>query len=102
MKQLFEWVRPKVAIPAHGETAHLSEHAAFARSLGVPQVIRAFNGDVVRLTGEAAVVDHVQSGRIFKDGSLLIPANDRTLQTGASSPSPASCRSPSRSTSAAR
>ncbi len=80
MKQLFEWVRPKVAIPAHGETAHLSEHAAFARSLGVPQVIRAFNGDVVRLTGEAAVVDHVQSGRIFKDGSLLIPANDRTLQ----------------------
>ncbi len=80
MQQLFEWVRPKVAIPAHGETAHLSEHAAFARSLGVPQVIRAFNGDVVRLTGEAAVVDHVQAGRIFKDGSLLIPANDRTLQ----------------------
>ncbi len=24
MQQLFEWVRPKVAIPAHGETAHLS------------------------------------------------------------------------------
>ncbi len=79
MKRLFEWIRPQVAIPAHGETAHLSEHAAFARSLGVPQVIRAFNGDVVRLTGEAAVVDHVQAGRIFKDGSLLIPANDRTL-----------------------
>ncbi len=80
MQQLFEWVRPKVAIPAHGETAHLSEHAAFARALGVPQVIRAFNGDVVRLTGEAAVVDHIQAGRIFKDGSLLIPANDRTIQ----------------------
>ncbi len=80
MQKLFEWVRPKVAIPAHGEAAHLSEHAAFARSLGVPQVIRAFNGDVVRLTGEAAVVDHVQTGRVFKDGSLLIPASDRTLQ----------------------
>ncbi len=79
MKRLFEWIRPQVAIPAHGETAHLSEHAAFARSLGVPQVIRAFNGDVVRLTGEAAVVDHVQAGRMFKDGSLLIPASDRTL-----------------------
>jgi len=79
VKQLYNWVRPKVAIPAHGETAHLSEHANFARALGVPSVIRAFNGEVVQLSGEAGVVDQIQSGRIYKDGDLLVMATDRTV-----------------------
>jgi ribonuclease J len=79
VKQLYSWVRPKVAIPAHGETAHLSEHANFARALGVPSVIRAFNGEVVQLSGEAGVVDQIQSGRIYKDGDLLVMATDRTV-----------------------
>jgi ribonuclease J len=79
VKRLYEWVRPKVAIPAHGETAHLSEHAIFAKAQGVPNVIRAFNGEVVQLSGEPGVVDQVQSGRIFKDGDLLVSATDRTV-----------------------
>jgi ribonuclease J len=79
VKQLYSWVRPKVAIPAHGETAHLSEHAIFARAQGVPHVIRAFNGEVIQLSGEPGVVDQVQSGRIYKDGDLLVQATDRTV-----------------------
>ncbi len=79
VKQLYSWVRPKVAIPAHGETSHLSEHAIFARAQGVPHVIRAFNGEVVQLSGEPRVVDQVQSGRVFKDGELLVHATDRTV-----------------------
>jgi ribonuclease J len=79
MQRLYEWVRPKVAIPAHGETAHLSEHATFAKERGVPTVIRAFNGDVVQLSGDAAVVDQVHSGRVFKDGEILISNTDRAL-----------------------
>jgi ribonuclease J len=79
VKRLYEWVRPKVAIPAHGETAHLSEHAIFAKAQGVPHVIRAFNGEVVQLSGAPGVVDQVQSGRIFKDGDLLVNATDRTV-----------------------
>jgi ribonuclease J len=79
VKQLYSWVRPKVAIPAHGETSHLSEHAIFAKAQGVPNVIRAFNGEVVQLSGQPGVVDQVQSGRIFKDGDLLVQATDRTV-----------------------
>jgi ribonuclease J len=79
MKQLFEWVRPRVAVPAHGEAAHLSEHAAFARAQGVPTVIRAFNGDMVRLSGDAGVVDQVTVGRVYRDGDLMVSATDRTL-----------------------
>ncbi len=36
MRRLFDWIRPQVAVPAHGEAAHLTEHAAFAKAAGVP------------------------------------------------------------------
>ncbi|MET0605437.1 MAG: ribonuclease J, partial [Beijerinckiaceae bacterium] len=73
LKRMYEWVRPKIAVPAHGEALHLTEHAAFAKAQGVPHVLRAFNGAMVRLApGVAEIVDHVRSGRRLKDGELLI------------------------------
>jgi ribonuclease J len=80
MRRLYDWIRPAVAVPAHGEPAHLTEHAAFAKAAGVPHVIRALNGEVVQLTGDApGVVDQVQSGRIYKDGDILVTAKDRAI-----------------------
>jgi ribonuclease J len=79
VKRLYEWVRPKVAIPAHGEASHLTEHAAFAKAAGVPHVIRAFNGDMVQLTGEPGVVDQFHAGRLYKDGDILLQATDRAV-----------------------
>ena len=74
------WVRPKILIPAHGEPLHLAEHAKLARGAGVPQVLVCRNGDLVQLApGPAAIVDEVPSGRLYKDGSLLIEAESRTV-----------------------
>jgi ribonuclease J len=74
------WVRPKILIPAHGEALHLAEHAKLARGAGVPQVLVCRNGDLVQLApGPAAIVDEVPSGRLYKDGSLLIDAESRTV-----------------------
>jgi ribonuclease J len=80
MAELYRWIRPKVAIPAHGEAAHLTEHAAFARAAGVPHVIRAFNGDMVRLSGDSPeTIDTVSAGRIYRDGEILLPAADAAI-----------------------
>ena len=80
LKRMYEWVRPKIAVPAHGEALHLTEHAAFAKAQGVPHVLRAFNGAMVRLApGVAEIVDHVRSGRRLKDGELLIDVADPTI-----------------------
>ena len=69
------WVRPRILVPAHGEALHLAEHAKLARGAGVPQVLVCRNGDLVQLApGPAAIVDEVPSGRLYKDGSLLIDA----------------------------
>ena len=69
------WVRPKILIPAHGEALHLSEHAKLARAVGVPEVLLCRNGDLVCLApGPAQIVDQLPSGRLYKDGTLLVAA----------------------------
>ena len=74
------WVRPKILIPAHGEALHLAEHAALARGAGVPHVLICRNGDLVRLGQNGAeIIDEVPSGRLYKDGSLLIDGESRTV-----------------------
>src|SRR6202042_3263012 len=49
LAKMYAWLKPRIAIPAHGEPVHLSEHVAFAKALGVREVVRAFDGDIVKL-----------------------------------------------------
>ncbi len=77
---MIKWVRPTILIPAHGEALHLAEHAKLARNAGVPQVLVCRNGDLVKLApGPAAIIDEIPSGRLYKDGSLLIDAEAPTV-----------------------
>ena len=77
LAKMYAWVRPKIAIPAHGEPLHLTEHAIFAKAQGVKQVVRAFNGDVVLLQdGEAGVIGQIDHGRQYKDGEVLLAPGD--------------------------
>jgi ribonuclease J len=80
LARMYEWTRPRVAVPAHGEALHLEEHATFARRLGAQEVVHARNGTVVRLApGAAEIVEHVRAGRVYKDGDIVTPAEDRAL-----------------------
>jgi len=80
MEQMYSWVRPKIAIPVHGEALHMAEHAALAKRMGVKEVILANDGDMVRLApGEPDVVDTVPAQRLLKDGSLLIEEAARVV-----------------------
>jgi ribonuclease J len=78
LRDMIGWVRPQILIPAHGEAVHLAEHAELARRAGVPQVLVCRNGDLVRIApGPAEIIDEVPSGRLYKDGSLLVSAEDK-------------------------
>jgi len=80
MRRMYEWTRPRIAIPAHGEDLHLAEHAAFARAQGVETVVKARNGTLVRIApGRAEIDDHVPSGRLYRDGDIVIPATDKAI-----------------------
>src|SRR5205807_9519066 len=80
MEELYRWVRPRIAIPVHGEALHLSEHGKLARAIGVPEVVLCGDGDLVRLAPDpASVIDEVPAARLYKDGALLISAEERTV-----------------------
>ena len=71
--QMYQAVKPQIAIPVHGEALHLSTHARFAKAQGVPDVIQSVNGKIVRLApGPAGVIGEVTVGRLFKDGRLIV------------------------------
>jgi ribonuclease J len=75
LKEMYGWVKPRIAIPMHGESRHLAEHAKLARAAGVKEVLDVRNGDMVRLApGEAEVIDEAPVGRLFRDGNLLVPS----------------------------
>jgi ribonuclease J len=79
LEELISWVKPKILIPVHGEALHLREHADLARKCGVQEVIVCRNGDLVELAPSPGIVDEVPSGRIYKDGTLLVDASERTV-----------------------
>jgi ribonuclease J len=80
MRDMYGWVRPQIAVPVHGEALHLAEHAKLARAAGVKDVILCANGDLVRLApGPTGVIDEVRAGRLYKDGRLIVDAEQRTV-----------------------
>jgi ribonuclease J len=77
LEQLYGWLRPDIAVPVHGEGRHLEAHAQLAERLGVPEVVRARNGALVRLApGPASIIDDVPVGRLYRDGSIITRADD--------------------------
>src|SRR6185312_12122053 len=49
LRRMYEWVRPRIAVPVHGEAAHLVAHGGLAAECGVPEVAQIRNGDMLRL-----------------------------------------------------
>ena len=73
LAEMYRWVRPRVAVPVHGELRHMTEHARLARALQVPQAIVLRNGHMLRLApGRAEIVDETPSGRLHLDGKVLV------------------------------
>lgn len=72
LKRMYDWVRPEILVPVHGEAAHLMAHAELARQSGIESVPHVRNGDVVRLApGSAEVIGEAPHGRIYRDGDLI-------------------------------
>ncbi|CDN47406.1 ribonuclease J [Neorhizobium galegae] len=70
--QMYEWTRPQILVPVHGEAAHLTAQAELGASVGIKTIPRVRNGNILRLApGPAEVIGDAPHGRIFKDGKLI-------------------------------
>src|SRR5262249_24206189 len=80
LEQMYGWVRPRILVPVHGEALHLAERAALGRNVGIRQTLICSNADVVRLApGSAEIVDELPQGRLYRDGRLIVSAEQRTV-----------------------
>ncbi|MDE6957831.1 MAG: ribonuclease J [Lachnospiraceae bacterium] len=71
LKLIYSLLRPKYAIPVHGEFRHLKANAGIAQSLGIPKenIFIMQSGEVIELSAdEAKIVDRVHTGAILVDG----------------------------------
>ncbi len=82
LARMYQWVRPRIAVPVHGEARHLVEHARFALSLQVPESVVVENGDLLRLApGPARIVDRVPVGRLIADGGAVVSSDSPIIRT---------------------
>ena len=71
---------PDMVLPMHGEHRHLREHVRLAKDAGIAALV-ATNGMMIDLTGDTPkVVDRIEAGRIYLDGSVLIGAMDGVVR----------------------
>ena len=62
---MYHWVKPKIAVPVHGEAIHLQVHAEIAKQTGVTKSYVGQNGDLYRLAPQPSIRSGViKVGRI--------------------------------------
>lgn len=81
LTQMYQWVRPQIAVPMHGEPRQLLAHARLAESCQVPQTIVPADGTVVRIApSPPQIVDHVPVGRMALEGDTLVPSDSGPIR----------------------
>ena len=83
IKLMYSLIRPKYAIPVHGEYRHLMAQKGLAESMGIPKenVIIMSSGDVVEIGDEGyKIADHVQAGGILVDGLGIVDVGNIVLR----------------------
>ncbi len=81
LTMMYQWIRPELSIPVHGEPRHLLAHAELAKELQVPEQLVLRNGLMARIApGPAEIIDDVPAGRLHLDGRVLVRAGEAPLR----------------------
>jgi len=80
LEKVHALIDPQMVIPMHGEHRHLREHVKLAEASGRTGVL-AVNGTMLDLSGDTPqVVDYVETGRTYLDGTVKIGALDGVVR----------------------
>lgn len=78
--EMFQWLRPQVVVPVHGERVQLDAHAEFARDCQVPLALVPSNGSVIKLApGTPQIVDHIETDVLAVDQKRIIKADHQSI-----------------------
>lgn len=80
LAKMYEWIRPEILVPVHGELRHMMEQARFGEAQGIPKTIVQQNGDVVRLVPDGpTIIGHERTGRLVLDGDTIVAADGEAM-----------------------
>ena len=72
IKQMYNWIKPYISIPVHGEPMHLVSHKKISEASQVPITKILQNGKCLKIApGDCSVVDNVETGKLIVEGKYL-------------------------------
>ncbi len=81
MNEMYNWIRPEISVPVHGEHRHLKEHNTFAKEKQIKQPVLIENGDVLKIfPGKSEIINKVNSGKLLVDGNRLVDEESSALR----------------------
>ncbi len=81
LERMYKWIRPKIAIPVHGEPRHLFEHEKLAKACGVKNVILPTDGALIDFSAKKpGKIGKAHAGKLGIDGDTLVDMNDPLLK----------------------
>ena len=76
IKQMYDWVKPQIVIPVHGERTMIEDQAELARTSQIAQVVTPQNGAVIKIAPDKAeIIDHVETGLLAVEPGRIISAS---------------------------
>ena len=82
LEALYDWLKPEILVPVHGEMRHMREQARLGKACGIPAGVVQKNGDIVRLApGSPGKLTEVLNGRLVLDGDIIAPADGESVTT---------------------
>ena len=81
LKKMYNWIKPEIVIPVHGEYHHLKSNVEIAKQCGVKKGLILKNGLLLKIApGEPKVIGSVPTGRLMLDGKRIIPINEEAIK----------------------
>lgn len=69
LRTMYDWVKPRIAIPVHGEARHMQANADIAEAQGTPHQLVGENGDLFDIANNKLICSAVSAGRLWYDES---------------------------------
>ncbi len=72
IKQMYNWTKPYISIPVHGEPMHLASHKKISEASQVPITKILQNGSCLKIApGDSSIVDNIDTGKLVVEGKYL-------------------------------
>lgn len=79
LADMYQWLRPQLVVPVHGERTQLEAQAEWARACQIDNVIVPGNGMLIKLSGTPEIIDHVPTGLLAVEPGRILSADHAAI-----------------------